>query len=224
MTFSVAKLISALVDGIFPKTPGFFSVIILAGLLSLLHLGKKKRAWKAVLNIRKSPLSREIVLFILYSLLSGATMLYQMPLLLIASSVTGLILLLSIDAVYLFADKRKTVFLHSGQTFITALLMVSFLTGKILPFIFVAAIKLVTILWNMITNRDDNLNFVMRFVRTSMLIITCISMISGISYPENAVIILFLTGELLDRIMFYIDFKPLDINRLIYSHLKEAEK
>ncbi|MBK8884309.1 MAG: hypothetical protein IPN67_18695 [Bacteroidales bacterium] len=102
--------------------------------------------------------------------------------------------------------------------------MVSFLTGKILPFIFIAAIKLVTILWNMITNRDDNLNFVMRFVRTSMLIITCISLISGISYPEKAVIILFLTGDLLDRIIFYIDFKPLDINRLIYSHLKEAEK
>jgi hypothetical protein len=35
------------------------------------------------------------------------------------------------------------------------------------------------------------------------------------SLPENFIIILFLTGELFDRILFYIDFTPVNINSLI---------
>jgi presenilin-like A22 family membrane protease len=126
--------------------------------------------------------------------------------------------------VYIFADYRKSVFLHSGQTFVTVLLIVAFLMGKILPFIFIAAIKLTASVYYLMAKRDDHLNFVIRFVRTAILIISGISMISGISYPETALVMLFLAGELLDRILFYIDFKPLNINRLMNYNLIEAEK
>ena len=214
-TISVAKIISALIDGIFPEKFHLLLLILIAGLLSLFHLGKKRRAFRAILNFKSSPLSREIVFFILYSLLAGAAVIFQLPAFLILSTVAGLTLLFAIDAVYIFTDKRSTVYLHSGQTFITALLIVSFLTGKILPFIFISLMKLVATVWLIGINRDDSLKFVMRFVRMALLIITGISLISGISYPETSVICLFLAGELLDRILFYIDFKPLNINKLI---------
>jgi hypothetical protein len=139
-------------------------------------------------------------------------------------SVTGLILLVTIDMVYIYADNRKSVWLHSGQTFFTALLIISFLTGKILPFIFITSLKLTAAVYNLRIRRDVSPILVMRFVRISLLIITAISLISGISYPEKALLTVFLTGELLDRILFYIDFKPLNIKRLMNYHLNEAVK
>jgi Fe-S-cluster-containing dehydrogenase component/DMSO reductase anchor subunit len=216
-TLSVAQIISAFITGSYPEKIKFLSVIAVAGLISLLHLGKKRRAWRSVLNFRHSPLSREIVLFILYTLLAGFTVIFQSPALLILSFVTGLVLLVTIDTVYIFADKRKSVFLHSGQSFITGLLIASFLTGKILPFIFIVILKLVSSVWQIGTKMDNSIKFVMRFVRISLMIITSLSLISGISYPETSVICLFLAGELLDRILFYVDFKPLDIIRLANS-------
>jgi DMSO reductase anchor subunit len=223
-TISVAKVITALMAGIFPEKLLFISIALIAAFLSLFHLGKKRRAWRAVFNLSHSPLSREIGLFLLYFLFAALTVILQLPVFLILSSLTGLILLATIDMVYIFADNRKSVFLHSGQTFVTVLLIVAFLMGKILPFIFIAAIKVTVSVYYLRAKRDDHLNFAIRFVRTALLIITGISMISGISYPETAVIMLFLAGELLDRILFYIDFKPLNINRLMKCNLIEAEK
>jgi Fe-S-cluster-containing dehydrogenase component/DMSO reductase anchor subunit len=221
-TLSVAQIISAFVDGIYPQKFKFLSLIIIAGFLSLFHLGKKVRAWRAVINLRSSPISMEIGLFILYSLSSGSAVILHLPFLLIASSLVGLILLATIDRVYLFSDKRESVFIHSGQTFITALLIVSFLTGKILPFIFIAVVKLAESIYSLSINRNDSLKFGIGFLRSAILILTGTSMIVKISYPENGVILLFLAGEFLDRILFYINFKPMNINRLINSHLKEA--
>jgi Fe-S-cluster-containing dehydrogenase component len=220
---SVSKLISALIIGAFPDILNILSLTLMAALLSLLHLGKKQRAWRAVLNPGYSPLSREISLFIMYTLLICAMMIFQLPVLLIISSLTGLLLLLSVDAVYIFADRRKSVFLHSGQSFISALLIVSFLTGRIMPFIFIALVRLTASCYSLWFDRKENFMFGIRFFRIALLIIAGISMISGISYTENALIFLFFTGELLDRIMFYLDFKPLNINRLIENHITEMK-
>jgi hypothetical protein len=44
-------------------------------------------------------------------------------------------------------------------------------------------------------------------------------MISHISYPGIFVVTIFLLGEFIDRILFYIDFNPLNINRLINEHI-----
>lgn len=154
-TFSVAKMLSALIEGIFPGRLQFLSVIAVACFLSFFHLGKKGRAWKAIINLRHSPLSREIALFILYLLISTVTVFLQMPFLLIISSITGLMLLIAIDAVYIFADKRRSVFLHSGQAFITVLLIAAFLTGNILPFIFIALVKLASSFFTLKVNEEN---------------------------------------------------------------------
>jgi Fe-S-cluster-containing dehydrogenase component/DMSO reductase anchor subunit len=213
-TLSVAQIVTALISGHFPSLVLLFLITSLAGIASLFHLGKKRRAWKAVKNIRSSPLSREIGLFILFSILAATAGMLQLPLFLVLSSVAGLILLLSIDAVYFFSDKRKTVFLHSGQAFISGLLMISFMTGKILPFIFIAALSLASSVWHIRLRDNNSLLTVIRFMRIALLIITGMSVVTGISYHETAVICLFLAGELLNRILFYFDFKPLNINRL----------
>jgi Fe-S-cluster-containing dehydrogenase component/DMSO reductase anchor subunit len=223
---SVAKSTSSLITGTFPDKIQFIAIIALAGLLSLFHLGKKGRVLRAVFNIRSSPLSREIVLFILYSVLGTLASIFAMPLILLLCTIAGLVLLLAIDNVYIFADKRKSVFLHSGQAFLTGLLIASFISGMKLPFAFVGIVKLVASLSSMLADRNDSTKYSFRFIRSALLVITGTSLIANISYPENEVVVLFFLGELLDRILFYIDFKPLNISRLIndFAIGREYEK
>jgi Fe-S-cluster-containing dehydrogenase component/DMSO reductase anchor subunit len=217
-TFSVATIISSFIDGKFPDNVIFITVLILAGLASLFHLGRKVRSWRSISNFRTSPLSREIILFITYVILSLLTTFLRIPFLVIISSLTGLVFLAAIDSVYIFSDKRKSVFLHSGQTFISALLMISFFSGLTLPFIFIALIKLISSIYNLVNNPSRNL-FNIRFMRIALLIITAMSMILN-SLPDNfSIIIIFMVGELLDRILFYIDFNPLNINSLIHKQI-----
>ena len=143
-TFSVATLISSFIKGKFPEKMIFIPVLVLTGLISLFHLGRKSRSWRSISNLRTSPLSREILFFITYAVLSTISIFVHIPVLSIISSFAGLIFLVMIDNVYIFSDKRKSVILHSGQTFISALLMASFFSGIIFPFIFIALIKLIS--------------------------------------------------------------------------------
>jgi hypothetical protein len=122
-----------------------------------------------------------------------------------------------IDSVYFFADRSKKVIIHSGQTFISALLIGSFLSGSVLPFTFIALIKIALSVYNLSSSKLHGTNFSLRFTRIALLIVSGASMISHISYNDNLIVFLFLAGELFDRIIFYIDFNPPDINRLIYE-------
>jgi Fe-S-cluster-containing dehydrogenase component/DMSO reductase anchor subunit len=221
-TLSVVINITSLVNGVFPQKISSILLITIAGLISLSHLGRVLRAWRSITNLKSSPLSREILLFIFYSLVSSIAVLFQLPGFLIASSVIGLILLVVIDSVYIYSDKRNPVILHPGQTFITSLLIVSFLTGIVLPFIFIAAIKLFSSTYGLYINKLDNNNFEIRFLRIALLIVTGASLLSKISYHDPAIVLLFLTGELIDRIIFYIDFKPLNITSEIINQANSA--
>ncbi|MCX6320807.1 MAG: 4Fe-4S binding protein [Bacteroidia bacterium] len=218
-TLSVATIISSFINGIFPEKILFVSIIILAGIISLFHLGKRLRAWRALANVKSSPLSREIALFIIYSVVSFFAVFFQLPGFFIASSIVGLILLIVIDSVYIYADKRKSVIMHSGQTFLSALLIVSFFTGIVLPFIFIALIKLAASAYSLSVNKINNINFVIRFVRIALLLVTGVSLVSEISYPDPVISSIFLTGELIDRIIFYIDFAPVNINTEIIKQI-----
>ena len=219
-TISVATVISSLFNGHFPEKTLHILMITVAGFLSLFHLGKKFRAWRAVANLRRSMLSREIALFILYSGVSIIAVTIRLPILLIIASIVGLTLLIVIDSVYIFADRKKYVILNSGQTFITALLIVSFFSGAVFPFIFIATIKLVSSVYRMSVSKKDDL-FGIRFLRIALLLMTGVALISKISYSDPVILFLFLTGEFFDRLIFYYDFSPLNINILIDKQIKE---
>ncbi len=219
VTLSVSWIIASMFRGIFPKTTGFSLLIITAVLISLLHLGKKARAWRAVMNIRSSPLSREIALFLVFSGLSLMAVYFTLPGILLASAITGMVLLLVIDSVYLFTNKNKKVLLHSGKTFLSGLLIVSFFTGNVIPFLFIGLIKLAASLYNFRMNDSNRLHFSLRFVRIAILLIIGTFMASGIYNIDTFVICLFLAGELTDRIIYYIDFKPQNINNQIIKKL-----
>ena len=131
ITLSAAIMVAGLIKGVLPEIRIILPLIVSAGIFSLFHLRKKINAWRAVLNILSSPLSREIALYIMYTLLTAAALTTGNTILLIITSATGIILLIAIDSVYTYADNRNNVRFHSGQAFLTGLLIASFLSGQI---------------------------------------------------------------------------------------------
>jgi Fe-S-cluster-containing dehydrogenase component len=217
-TLLVSAIASSFIKGVYPNIAIYLSVLILTGIISLFHLGKKNRFWRAIANVRKSALSREIAAFIIFSLVSTAALILQRPVFLFSALIAGLIYLLLIDSVYIFPDKRRQVFFHSGQTFISALIIISFLSGEILPFIFMALIKIV-LFYKGYTEKPAEQHFMLRFLRIAFLIIPGLSLANHYSKPDYFVISIFLTGELFDRILFYIDFDPVNIRKLMSEQL-----
>jgi anaerobic dimethyl sulfoxide reductase subunit B (iron-sulfur subunit) len=222
ITVSVAMLISSMMNGLLTDKVLLLSLVISAGCLSLVHLGKIFRAWRAVTNIKRSPLSREIAVYLAYLFTSATALFSGYTLLILAASLAGLLLLIIIDNVYTSSDSRRIMILHSGQTFLTGLLIASFLSGMIYPFVFIAVIKLTSTIYNNTKNKVVTTPFWIRFLRIAFLIIAGISLVTGISYPQPVIIAIFLIGEFIDRILYYYDFNPLNINTLITEQINSA--
>jgi Fe-S-cluster-containing dehydrogenase component/DMSO reductase anchor subunit len=215
---SVSLLASSFIKGLSPDKLLFFSLTLLPAVFSVFHLGKWTGAWRALTNIRESPLSREILLFIIYVVISCCSVIYEIPWMIVSSSLIGLFLLIAIDSVYVYSARSNSVLMHGGQTFLSSLLIISFLSGTVIPFIFISFIK-VFLFIGTLRNRGDRSKTILRFLRIAFLIVSGASLISGISYPEPAVIALFLSGELIDRILFYSDFEPGGLAVLINNHI-----
>ena len=225
-TLSVSVVVSSFIRGLFPEKKILIPLILLTGMISFFHLGRKLRSWRSVINLKNSPLSREIAGFIVYSGVSFIAMFYSLPGFLIAALITGLIFLLLIDNVYLYADRSKSVILHSGQTFASALIIASFITGLILPFIFMALIKSGLTIYSLTSRKPNRVYFGIRFLRMIFLIIPGISLITHNSFPDMGITFIFLIGELIDRFLYYLDFNPLSISTLIkdQSNIMKDEK
>lgn len=219
-SIAVAMVSSSFLNGLFPDAILFILIILLTGIISFFHLGKPLKAWRVLTNIISSPLSREIILYLIFSLISILSVILKSSVLLIVSSLSGLILLVAIDAVYTFSDNRKSIIFHSGQTFLTGLLIISFFSDMGLPFLFIAFIKFVSSVFHMLNDKNKGFIFNLRFFRIAVLIITTVSLLKGISYPGTVLSILFLAGEFSDRMIFYVDFNPLNINVLIKNNIK----
>jgi Fe-S-cluster-containing dehydrogenase component/DMSO reductase anchor subunit len=210
VTIAFSIISASLIKGVFPSPFLVFPLIIISGIASLFHLGKPLRAWRSVMNIRNSPLSREIALFIISSLLTTAALLTGSSGFLAASVVSGLLTLTAIDNVYTMADRNRSITLHSGQTFLTGLLIISFLAGSLLPFTFVALIKLFLLFFY---GKFTENFIILRFIRTALLLIVMSGFISGFAEPDLFMTLILLSGEVIERFLFYADFEPENIKK-----------
>jgi Fe-S-cluster-containing dehydrogenase component/DMSO reductase anchor subunit len=218
-TISVSLIMSSFFTGLLPDKWLFISLLVASGVISLFHLGKIPRFWRSVSNLRNSPLSREIAAFLLYSGVSAVAVSLDQPSIIISAAITGLIFLYLIDNVYIFSDRKKSTVLHSGQTFISSLIIVSFISSTVLPFVFIAIIKLGLTIYSLCREKVWNSVFALRFLRIVLLVLPGSVLVLQHSYRDIAIILLFLTGELIDRILFYVDFNPSNINLFISEQI-----
>jgi Fe-S-cluster-containing dehydrogenase component/DMSO reductase anchor subunit len=180
-----------------------------AAFLSTAHLGKPLRAWRALFNIHKSWLSREIFFFSLfYLILIVDFLITDVP-----NSLTiifSLFLLLSIDMLYKPAQVYWKTRLHSAQTLFIAASFYLLLTEVYWFFAAIMIIRLhLFIKQSLIKGNFKKL----RIVRITIILA------SGwyIFYQHDNILLIYLyiVGEIIDRLLFYEELQVADISTII---------
>lgn len=138
----LAASVGAVITHGSPFSKAIFVLLSLLALVgSLLHLGKKQRAWRAVTNLKHSWLSREIISFSAFIGFAFLYLLFPRPLLGWAVIGAALATLISIDFVYRMVRPHNEFPLHSSSAWLTGLLLWSLITNSFFMSLAVIAVK-----------------------------------------------------------------------------------
>jgi Fe-S-cluster-containing dehydrogenase component len=125
--------------------PGIFAAIGLTGMgLSMMHLGKKGRALRAIVNWRSSWLSREVIvypLFISMVLVSAAVVPGSRPTMWI-TAIIGALLLVTMDGVYAAMAREWSAQLDGQASVLSAAFLVSVFAGNALMAVVTGLLRL----------------------------------------------------------------------------------
>lgn len=187
--------------------PLTFIALAVGGLIvSTVHLGKACNAWRALLNVRSSWLSREIAAYSLFVGSSGLFFLISPTTLAgILSVLLGLATLVSIDMVYASIERRPTPVEKSGSVLITGILFFAVLAQ-------ISLLMVAILLWNCVVyireirkaRRRNLLRLLVSGVRIAVGIVLPLLLVG---MPGNVwlVAMFVLIGESVNRVEFYLD-------------------
>jgi hypothetical protein len=204
-TFIVAVMIALSVSGAGQESADWlkWSMSLAGGLgaiLSTLHLGKKLRMWRAILNLKHSWLSREIFFFgLYYSMMLIDFFVFDINYYVLL--IPGILTLLSIDMLYRPVQSHWKISWHSGQSIFIALSL-SLLLFKF--YWLLLALMLIRMFIDVygFHQMDEHLFKDKLFVaRWSTIDISIILVLFGVPFPF--VFGLIALGEILDRVKFY---------------------
>lgn len=191
----------------------FIGLGIIAAVLSTLHLGKKLRMWRSVLNVQRSWLSREILFFGIFLGLNVLQWFIPDTLKWIIHITAGL-LCISIDMLYQPAQRNWQIKLHSGQSVLIAVSALMLLQNFIVAFSIIMIARLFLMIYrnHIHSNKftKGNAGFLLR-----ILSIFFTFFLLQLGYPVWLVYVSFIIGELIDRTMFYNELSAPDIGSLI---------
>lgn len=231
-----------------PSVPGAasatYGVLFLLGTVfalgtSLLHLGHKSRAWRAVLNVRGSWLSREVAGsggFVLVAALSvlglGPT---WMPGLVAG---LGIVTLFAVDRAYDLVRPRPGLRLHSADACATGLLYAAVLRAWVPGVLTFTLVKLVLYavqggFWRRVSSRQgdpvhpwrdrDTANLESRGLVLGVLRLLGLGAACAISFVTGPVLLglflLMLIGEIVDRVQFYLQLEIVSPRRQVVREL-----
>lgn len=181
---------------------------ILAFLVSLFHLGNVRKAWKALLNLKTSWLSREILFFSLFLVTSIISLLGWVDTK-IPGVAMGFLFLLSLDLLYLKAMWRWKLKIHSGMTTLILAGLITLLYGIYPVFILIILFRKGLLFYH---------KYPIRKLETIEKIYLLLSItLPGIFifflwiYPQiETVLALLIISDILERIHFYTDLRLSD--------------
>jgi DMSO reductase iron-sulfur subunit len=193
-----------------PFNPVAFALAGAFGLaLSALHLGRRTRAWRAVLNLRGSWLSREVLLFPAFLTLATASLAAADSggaVRWIAAAL-GLAALFAVDSVY-HVTRTPALWLHSAQVFLTGLLFAGLFAANGIVFAMVAVVKTFLYLWrkyNFFRERREARPWLTRARVLVGLAGPLVLWWKGAAGWYAAVVAGVLLGEIIDRCEFYLE-------------------
>ena len=165
-TVLAALLVSIVVASLFDKpllNPWLFITSGMLGqILSSIHLGKKLTAWRSILNLFRSWLSKEIFFFTLFLFLGTVYFfISEYKVIGVICAVVGFFTLLSMDMVYRVAIKTTPFYWNSASVLLSGLFFISILTGFFELFWLIVFVKFGLYLYRKcyfyVINKNNNL-------------------------------------------------------------------
>jgi Fe-S-cluster-containing dehydrogenase component/DMSO reductase anchor subunit len=197
--------------GFTEKHPAWFTLMA-AGLMALAaaHAGKKQRLWRFILNVRRSWLSREILMLGIF--FSGGTAWLLVPEMTFAgiiALVTGTMGIYCIDQVYRPSRSDKLQSFHSASVLPTFILLFFLFTGIVPVILTLLFIKL--ILYSrqkiLLAGKGKPYRPVLSVLRAMAGIFIPAILVATSGETGSTTFLLIMVGELTDRAEFYIDMK-----------------
>jgi DMSO reductase iron-sulfur subunit len=198
-----------------PAGPLHPLVLLLVGAagvaLGMLHLGRGLRAWRAVLNWRRSWLSREVLLFPAFLVVASASLASGPPgaggVVGWLAAALGFAALFAMDRVY-GVTRTDGLALHSAQVLVTGLLFVGLFAANGALFGLLAAVKAFLYLWRKYDFNREGRQSRPWFTRARVLLGLAAPLLlwwkGGVQwYP--VVVACVVAGELIDRAEFYLE-------------------
>lgn len=208
-TLAVAGLVSWQASFLFGfmemKLIPFAIVSVLAIALTSLHIGKKLRMWRFILNLKGSWLSREIFSFSAFLGVTGLQIISESETIGWLAMAFGIFSLISVDRVYKFLKRKDGLVLHSGMVSTTAILLFAWLADIHILLELIILAKGSLYIWRKVALKKMGIMYfpVLSWVRILCLLLPYILLdLEMVMVLPISWIIIF-AGEIIDRSEFY---------------------
>lgn len=198
------------------------SVILLVALaLSFVHLGRFTRAWRALINVKTSPLSREILVVSAFTGMSVLRLFVNFPAMNTIIAVLALLSLITIDLVYISTDKTSAILTHSGQTLFSGLLIASYYAFPMKVFAVFTVVAVASAVFRNGESKNSKPGMILIYLRQFFLLLPLVIIVFKLNIAAVISQTIVLSGVIIDRVLFYIDFKPENIRYHIQNLFAE---
>ncbi|MUP39919.1 DmsC/YnfH family molybdoenzyme membrane anchor subunit [Labilibaculum euxinus] len=210
-TLAVAGLISWQAAHLFGKVGmpliPFAIVSVVAIALTSLHIGKKLRMWRFILNVKGSWLSREIVSFSSFLGLTGLQIITQNQIIGYVAIAFGIFSLISVDRVYKFLKRKDGLVLHSAMVSLTAILLFAWIAAIPILLELIILTKGSLYIWRKAIVKKKGIRYfpVLSLVRILCLLLAYILLDLDMVMVLPISLIIILAGEIIDRSEFYYE-------------------
>ena len=204
--------------------PVFAGAGALAMAVSALHLGRITRLWRAILNFRRSWVSREVVLFSTFFAAACASALR--PELAVWArwlvAAVGFAALYAMDMVYRVRGQPVLTVPHSAMATLTAAFYIGILTTNAVLLWPAAMVKLVLYLAR--RQRPSPGGFLLAPIRLGVGLFPAFALAATGTVPVAAALFGALVGELIDRAEFYAALRFLTPTLQIETDLAQQQR
>jgi DMSO reductase iron-sulfur subunit len=210
-TFAAAVLVALLAGHVVAGSPlslaAFLGSAIPAMALSAAHLGRKERAWRAILGIRTSWLSREVAAFTAFVVTGAVAVAWPSApnALGLGAVAVGALALFAVDRVYGVAAFLPGARPHSAGALVTGVFLAGVVTGSIAVAALVGALKVVLYLRRKVRTASawTGNRRILSALRLGFGIVLPATLWTAPSDLWGVLLASVLAGELIDRCEFY---------------------
>lgn len=213
-TLAVVGLVNwqtAYVNGMVKMNPyAFLGTAVIAIILTSLHVGRKDRLWRFILNLKGSWLSREIFFFSGFLGLSALNLFWPNQWIAYASIGSGALSLLSVDMVYSLLKRKDGLKFHSGMVCLSALFIGAWMFGS-LSFIGLFTIYRLGLYINRkvaLSKQKIKTYPLLSAIRIGSLLLPAFLLGMKLDLSFFVYFFLLLIGEIIDRGEFYYEAEP----------------